>query len=291
MSLNIEPIDAETGLPVFELRVRAFIAEKTPHVVILTPCYGGTCHVNYVHALIQTVGLFRTLGITLDIEFCKNDSLVSRARNNLVARAMSRPKTTHLFFVDSDIAWNPVDVVKLLLADKPIVGGVYPIKSYNWDNLSDPKFVETTLATKNASMMRDSVADVDFVRQRMVRYNINFENVSGDGELEIRDNLAEVRHLATGFMMLQRSTIEQMVFAFPDTKYVDDVGFLSPAESEFAYALFDCGVVDGHYYSEDWMFCQRWKTKMGGRVYIDVSIKLIHSGTEDFIGAFLSSLV
>ena len=291
MSLNIEPIDAETGLPVFESRVSAFVAEKNPHVVLLTPCYGGACHVNYVHALIQTVGLFRTLGIPLQIEFCKNDSLVSRARNNLVARAMADPKTTHLFFVDSDIAWNPVDAVKLLLADKPIVGGVYPVKAYNWENLTEPNFVETTLATKNTSMLRDSVADVEFVRQRMVRYNINFENVKEDGQLEICDNLAEVRHLATGFMMLQRTAIDQMMSAFPETKYVDDVGFLSPAESAFAYALFDCGVVDGHYYSEDWLFCHRWKTKVGGKVFVDVSIQLIHSGTEDFIGAFLSSLV
>lgn len=291
MSLNIEPIDADTGLPAFEHRIGKFVAEKKPHVVLLTPCYGGTCHVNYVNSLIQTVGLFLTLGISLKVEFCKNDSLVSRARNNLVARAMADPRTTHLFFVDSDIAWNPVDMVKLLLADKSIVGGVYPVKSYNWENLADPKFVETTLATKNASVLRDSITDGEFIRQRLVRYNINFENVSETGGLEIRDNLVEVRHLATGFMMLKRSTIEQMMMAFPETKYVDDVGFLSPTESEFAYALFDCGVVNGHYYSEDWMFCHRWKTATGGSIYADVSIQLIHSGTEDFIGAFLSSLV
>jgi hypothetical protein len=103
-------------------------------------------------------------------------------------------------------------------------------------------------------------------------------------------NLTKVRHLATGFMMMKRGLIEKMEQAFPSTKYTDDVHFLTTEENEHAYALFDCGVEEGHYFSEDWMFCHRW-TKMGGDIWIDVSIRLSHQGLENYEGFFLSSLM
>ena len=61
-------------------------------------------------------------------------------------------------------------------------------------------------------------------------------------------------------------------------------------ENKYAYALFDCGVEEGHYFSEDWLFCSRW-TKLGGKVYVDVTINLTHTGVQDFKGSFVSTLV
>jgi hypothetical protein len=91
-------------------------------------------------------------------------------------------------------------------------------------------------------------------------------------------------------MMIKRKVIEKMQQAFPSTKYVDDVGFLSLKESEQAFALFDCGVEEGHYFSEDWLFCHRW-TKMGGSIHVDVTINLNHTGPVDFRGCYLASVI
>ena len=91
-------------------------------------------------------------------------------------------------------------------------------------------------------------------------------------------------------MMIQRSVLENMMKAFPSTKYVDDVHFLRDEENKYAYALFDCGVEDGHYYSEDWLFCHRWQ-KMGGDIFIDVSVNLNHTGVEDYKGSYIASIV
>ena len=81
--------------------------------------------------LMNTIELFRTVGFSLQVEFCKGDSLIPRARNNLVARAMNDPNMTHVMFIDNDITWNPVDLFKLILADKHLIGGIYPLKNYN----------------------------------------------------------------------------------------------------------------------------------------------------------------
>jgi hypothetical protein len=267
--------------------VEQYVKKNTPHLVILTPCYGSVCYVNFVHCLMDTLNLFRQLNIPTTVEFCKNDSLVSRARNNLIAKAMYNPKTTHILFIDNDITWNPHDILKLMLADKQLCGGVYPLKKYNWDKLLEsPTAVSDIIQRKNASVIKNSITDEQMIQHNLLKYNVNFlENV-----LSIDNNMAKVKHIATGFMMIKRSTIEQMTKAYPYTKYTDDVGFLKAEENLWAYALFDCGVEEGHYFSEDWLFCHRW-TKMGGTVYLDVSINLKHTGTEDFNGSFIASVI
>jgi hypothetical protein len=240
-----------------------------------------------------TVELFRQFNIKLKIEFCKSDSLVSRARNNLIARGMTDKEATHFLFIDNDITWEPVDILKLLMADKDLVGGIYPLKNYDWDKLVkdtvnpyNSNVIQTMLKRKNESQLSGIVADSAMIQHNLLRYNINYLGQY----LEINNNLAKVKHLATGFMMIKRKMITNMMKAFPSTKYTDDINFLKKNENEMAYALFDCGVEDGHYYSEDWMFCDRW-SKMGGEIYADVSINLTHTGVEDYRGCYVSTII
>jgi len=317
---------------------------------ILTPCYGAQLGVNYVRALIETRDLLLKIGVEICVEFCHKDSLVTRARNNLVAKAMADPSMTHVMFIDADIGWNANDVLRLLFANKGLVGGIYPLKSYSWSKLVDPcgklvnpcgklvnpcgklvdpcgklvdpcgklvdpcgKLVDPNvpaldpsknivtegnasseelneisrwLARHQKSVIKDVVTPVDFVKHHMVLYNVNLLS----NHIEIVDSLAEVRHIPTGFMMIKRETIAKLFANHSVTKYTDDVGFLKGGENDFAYALFDCAVVGGHYYSEDWLFCHRWM-ELGEKVYMDVGIRLIHSGQEDYDGFLLSTLV
>lgn len=268
-------------------RIKQYIAERNPGLVILTPCYGSAAFVPYMESLIQTFSMCKDLGLRMKIIFCRNDSLVSRARNNLIAKAMSDTSVTHMMFIDADITWEPADILKLLLADKGVVGGLYPIKNYNWTNItSDPNFYSSLLKRKENSELKNVMSDMDFLKTNMVKYNVNYESTT----LNVNNNIAKVKHLATGFMMIKREVIETMYRGYPNTKYTDDVGFLHGVENDYAYALFDCGVEEGHYFSEDWLFCHRW-SKMGGGVYIDVTINLDHTGIETYKGSYISSVI
>ena len=288
---QIEEIDSEeiqtatnTGVP---KHILDYIAKAKPHLIILTPCYNSSMYVTYTESLLQTMFMCKDMGINATVHFCRNDSLVSRARNNLIAKAMNIPTATHFLFIDADITWSPFDILKLLVADKPIVGGIYPIKNYDFDKLaSNPNTINEIFARKNQSQLKDAFSNREYLKTNMVRYNINYSS----NMLEIENNLVKIKHLATGFMLIKRNVIEVMSKAFPQTKYVDDVNFLSGKENDFAYALFDCGVEEGHYLSEDWMFCHRWQ-KMGGSVYADVTINLDHTGIETYKGSFISSLM
>jgi len=277
----------------FEDIIRDYVSKNSPHVHILTPCFGAICYVNYVHCLITTMETFRKYNIGISVDFCKNDSLVSRARNNLVARAMNNSKMTHIMFIDNDITWDPIDIIKLLLSNKQLVGGIYPLKHYNWDFLINDKKNPTSnnitkdwINNKNNSQFKDLITDDSMIQHKMLSYNVNYLT----NTINVENNLTKVKHLATGFMMIQRNVFDSLFKAFPSTKYTDDVSFLRPEENKYAYALFDCGVEDDHYYSEDWMFCHRW-TKLGGAVYIDVTINLTHTGIEDYKGSLIASLL
>jgi hypothetical protein len=236
----------------------------------------------------HTCNLLESLNIKVCVEFCKNDSLVSRARNNLIAKAMSNQDVTHILFIDSDITWDAMDVVKLIISDKGLVGGSYPLKRYFWNNIIDnpETSIKKMIDRKNNSQLKDMISNEQMVQYNLVNYNLNYL----DSYLTIDNNLTKVKHIATGFMMIKRNTITQMSKAYPQTKYTDDVGFLIGSENDYAYALFDCGVEEGHYFSEDWLFCHRWM-KMGGNIYLDVSINLTHTGLEDFKGSYIASII
>lgn len=270
----------------FEKKVDEYVKTTKPFVCILTPCYGGVACIEYVTSLMNTMNAFQALGINIKVEFCRNDSLVSRARNNLVAKALNDPKITHVMFIDNDIIWEPISIIKLLIADKALIGGVYPLKNYFWNKLTEPNIIKSWIDAKNGSIVKDALSDEGLIQNKLLNYNLN---LLPEG-LQISNNIGRVRHIATGFMMIQRSTLEKMFQAFPSTKYTDDISFLRPEENKFAYALFDCGVEDDHYYSEDWMFCSRW-SKMGGEIWVDISINLTHIGIERYVGSYMSQLV
>lgn len=270
--------------------VRAFVAQNRVKLYILTPCYAALCHVDYMTCLIQTLDFLRKCNVEVQVEFCKNDSLVPRARNNLIAKAMNDPKMTHVLFIDSDIVWTPDAVVKLLLCEKDIVGGIYPLKHYYWNKLTTGGGAQALIDKKNASQLRAYISDEQMIEYNMVRYNVNYM----DNVLNIENNITEVRHLATGFMCIRRAVIENMMKAYPSTKYIDDVSFLKGSENDWAFALFDTTVevINGtrHYLSEDWLWCERARA-IGYKTFCDVSINLGHNGTCTYNGSFVSSLI
>jgi hypothetical protein len=288
-TLVSRPSDA----PSIESQIEDYVKKYSPKLYLLTPCFASLCYVSYVQSLMNTIEFFRKNNFPLQVEFCRNDSLISRARNNLIARAITDPKTTHFLFIDNDITWEPLDIMKLVLSDENLIGGVYPLKNYDWKKITknplnpfETDLVGSMLKRKNNSQLKDLITDEQMIQFNLLRYNINYK----DSILQIKNNIAKVKHIATGFMLIKRNVIEKMQKAFPSTKYIDDVNFLNPNENVNAYALFDCGVEEGHYFSEDWLFCDRW-TKMGGEIFIDVTINLIHTGVEDYRGCYISTII
>ena len=266
-------------------QLNKYVEEKKPTLAILTPCYGGLCYSEYTVSLINTIKLFESQGLPVKLFFLNNDSLISRARNNLIGSAMLDTSITHFIFIDGDIVWNPIDIIKLILSDELVIGGLYPKKAYKFDKVaSNPSIITQWIEKKNE--INPNISNDMIIRNNLLDYNLNYKSTN----LEIKKNIIEIKHLATGFMLFKRQVIETMINKFPETKYIDDTGFLSKENSIYTYALFDCGIINDSYYSEDWLFCHRW-TNIGGKIYADISIDLVHIGTEKYQGSFIRNLL
>lgn len=245
------------------------------------PLYGGMGFAGFFVSLINTMNLLKQQGVDSYPIFILGESLITRARNNIVAKFLNDPESTHLMFIDGDITWDPIEVVKLLNHNKELVGGIYPLKTYKWENLKNIEEYKT----RNKSELNKNVPEHEFIRQNLMKYNLNFKYAN----FQIQNNLVEVKHIATGFMMIKRSLLEKLIMAHYRLKFFDDMGCLSKDEDRFAYTLFDCEISEGHYLSEDWRFC-KLVSDMNIPIYADVSINLTHHGITGFAGRFLSSL-
>ena len=226
---------------------------------ICTPAYGYTCDIRYLQCLLDTKDFLTSKGIEVELSFIGYESLIPRARNTFVAKFLANPKNTHLLFIDGDIMWNKEDVLKLILRNKHLIGGLYPQKCYHWDRLSNVNNNESS---------------------KLLNYNVNYLK----DNTKVVNGLLKVNHIANGFMMIHRSVFLNMIEKFPEKKYCDDIKCCKNKQEEsFLYAFFDCEIHDGHYVSEDYFFCDLWK-KIGGSVYADFSINLCHIGSEVYSG-------
>jgi len=228
-------------------------------IFICTPAYGNKCDMGYVRSLIKTKDFFKDKEINVEFSFIGYESLIPRGRNTFVSRFLADPSNTHLLFIDADITWDPRDILRLILDDKNLIGGIYPRKGYNWNRI---KQIETK-------------KDIP----KLLNYNLNLIK----GITSVKNGILQLRHIATGFMMIKRKVFVDLIKHFPEKKYCDDYSGCTKKQEKYLYAFFHCDVVDGHYLSEDYFFCDLWQ-KIGGKVYANLSINLNHIGNETYKG-------
>jgi hypothetical protein len=107
-------------------------------LAICTPCYGGqVMEKHYVSMISYTIACMKN-NMTFSVETLANESLVTRARNNLVAKMMMNPKATHLMFIDADVGFDTESVYKLIAHNKDVIGGIYPKKTFQADYVFNP---------------------------------------------------------------------------------------------------------------------------------------------------------
>src|SRR3981081_4439180 len=99
-------------------------------VMFSTPFYISAVTMNYVASLFSLTLDSAHLGLPCILHL-HSESLIPRGRNKMVIKFLSE-EFTHLFWIDSDIAFNPQSVFRLLLADRDIAAGVYPMKNFTW---------------------------------------------------------------------------------------------------------------------------------------------------------------
>ncbi len=284
---------------------------RSRKLMIGTPMYGGQCFGVYSKSVAELQGICTQYGIPLANYNLYNESLITRARA-YVSDEFMRSDCTNLLFIDSDIGFNPIDVLAMLSLqtdDSPydILCAPYPKKNISWEKVKTA--VDKGMGDENPNNLQNYMGDFVF-------------NPVG-GILNLTEP-SEVLESGTGFMMIRRATFEKYEEAYPELKYkpdhvrtehfdgsreimmyfdtpidgkrnniVEELGlFLAdkPRATHDEILAFVKDTKNGYkkytdrYLSEDYSFCQRSR-KAGMSVYLCPWINLVHFGNMAFGGS------
>lgn len=205
-------------------------------IFLAAPMYGGNCSGMFSRSVADLTAQCAQHGVQIQIYYLFNESLITRARNYCVDEFL-RSDATHLMFIDSDIGFNPQDVLALLAmsgddSEYDVIGGPYPKKTISWEKIK--KAVDKGFADENPNKLENFVGD--FV----------FNPKGGTSQIAINQPV-EVLEIGTGFMMIRRQTLEKFAKAYPHLNYrPDHVRTAQFDGSREILAFFDC-VIDRGY--------------------------------------------
>ena len=219
-----------------------------------------------------TIGLFNfvyasaSLGMDVEIYMLQGESHIDRARNICVSKFLNESQADLLFFLDSDITFDYRQILHMVQytlreSDKySIIGGFYPKKHIDWGKIKT--------AVENG---------VDAEK-------LKFYGGKGVYNLEISKEFdynapVTVDYIGTGCMVVTRGLLEKFVENRPDVEYVSD----HPEYTGKVYAVFNSGIVDGRWLSEDYYFCHELK-KDGVEIWLCPFVNNGHIGNYEYRG-------
>ena len=247
-------------------------------IFVATPMYGGVCGGQYCKSTADLASMAAQYGMDVRFFYLFNESLITRARNYLVDEFL-RSDCTHLMFIDSDIGFDPNDVIALSViaeqgTDKDIVCGPYPKKCIAWEKIK--RAVDKGFADKDPMQLEKYVGDYVF-------------NPKGETTTIPLDEPVEVLEGGTGFMIIRRDSLEKFAKAYPQYYYKPDhvrtEHFDGSREILMAFQA-EVDPVSKRYLSEDYWFCQKAQ-EVGLKVWLCPWMKLQHTGSYVFGGSLM----
>lgn len=225
-------------------------------VLVATPAYGGMVSEPYFQSVLNLTAQAYSRGLQVDVLTLSNESLITRARNDIVA-AFMRGDWTDLLWIDADIQFTPEHAFRLLEAPHEVCATPYPMKRINWDAAAAAGGTANNLKSASALSVVNSI----------------------DGA-EPDDGFVRCLDAGTGFMRVTRPALQRLIAAHPELQYQSDMF----GSAGTRWAIFDTMLADGRYLSEDYAFCRRWQ-QIGGEIWVDVKSPILsHHGSYTFGG-------
>ena len=224
---------------------------------IATPAYGSQVYTSYVFSLIKLMELCQSKGITINYYTVSNESLIPRGRNTACYEYLRTRDYTHMLFLDADIEFEAEDIIKLIEADKSVIGGSYPKKSLQFNHIAN--FINQN---------KDLHYTEEILRAFREPTSIYFNK-----EDACKTGIVECRYVATGILLLKRHVFDDIMSKYPEDFY--------DYEGQKHFRFFDTELKYGSYLSEDYFFCETWML-LGGKSYIMNDFRCKHYGINAF---------
>ena len=229
-----------------------------------TPLYGEEVNLAYMDSIMSLSKELEKAGIPSIRQHIIHTSLITKARNECLSNFMNNTKLDYFIFIDADIGFNALDVIKMINYDKPLIAGAYPKKHLRWEEIQKCFY-----------------NDIPETSQELLQKTSEYTIYEKENQIP-KDGLLEVNRVGTGFMMIKRDLIKKMAKKYPELMYKEN--------GKKGYGFFESAIMNKEHLSEDYAFCERAKA-VGEKVLIDPSIELTHNGGNlKFYGKYSQTL-
>jgi hypothetical protein len=217
-------------------------------LMVGTPMYGGQCFDAYLEGMLDLQDTCRAAHVPLAFARIRNESLIHRGRNRILADFIETG-CSHLLFVDADIGFTGRDALRLVAHTTQPNG---------------PRIIGATYAKKNRDYYDPAL-------------------VALPGPVQVnKAGTVEIQMLPGGFMLLTRDAVLRLMGAHHDDWYWC-TAHGGPARRIVDLTACFIDRATRNLLSEDYALCARWR-HLGGQVFLDPHILLTHNGTTTFEG-------
>ena len=237
------------------------------NLFIAVPAYGGKIYAEFTRCLLRLTGELGARKIGHHVEFLTTESLISRGRNTLIAQFYSNPQYTHILFLDADLLFSHIAIIKMIVRQKEIIACPYPKKMYNANKLD-----ELISSGSNGSQILGD--------EQMLLTDMNYNFINED---EGCADCSLAKDLPTGCLLIKRSAITAMMLYYKKRQYANNIAGIDPKMFNYFFDLFGTGVVDNMYLSEDYYFCFLARS-IGLECFLETGFTFGHIGSITYYG-------
>lgn len=242
-----------TGRPLFVGRSTPKSKAMNNSIFIALPAFG---QMNCSRTTFSLMALAKALlKSNTDYYFSDNSFPdIAESRNMLTTIWYDRTQSEHMLFIDADMDFEPQLVMDMLAFDKPLVGCLYPKRTYPLSFVGRPTAGEQ-VTDKGFLKVEGIGFGVTLIRRDCIEAMLNSGNATSDNRL--------ANHAAGA--MLKGLGIHRLIRAFDRIE------------------------VETGYLSEDMAFCKRHRDS-GGEVWASVGHKITHIGPHGYSGCYAEAV-
>lgn len=232
-------------------------------IAICTPSRSGRVSDGYA----QSVGKATMVGLQMGHDVihlcCRSQSILTVARNHLVARALDLG-CDKILFVDDDTSFAPEDFARIITWDVPLVGGISQGRNTNWNQ--PPRFNVQWLEVPKGMIPSGKLIEV-------MAIGCGFMCISR----EVFDKIAELDLAQLYIPPAQTIESAEPWWRYQRNWFDYSFNTFEPTDAQ-RQILHDLGFPEGQprtFMGEDYHFC-RTVRKAGFKIMVDVDCALVH---------------
>lgn len=190
-------------------------------------------------------------------------TLLHTMRSVMASLVLENLQYSHLLFVDTDLEFQPASVLKMLDAEREVIGCVYPYRTIP---------------------LHETVGSADRTLRQVIAAKVPYAVTLADGttNLDVVNGICEVASIGTGLLLIRRTALEALAASGRISRFLTTFPYSQWYPHSHYHGFYSHLQADGCDYGEDYSFCRRWRDVCNGRIHALVS--RIHALVSDEVG-------